>query len=336
MKIIVTGGCGFIGSYVVNEALRIGHEVMVVDNLTYAASMANVPSESSNKNYSFVKLDISNNMAVRQVVMDYQPDSIIHLAAETHVDRSISDSSLFISTNIIGTFNLLEAFRNLIKVTSIDNKRFIHVSTDEVFGSLNLSVAEKFNEYSRYAPRSPYAASKASSDHLVRAWHETYNLPVIITNCSNNYGPYQFPEKLIPLTIINALRGQPIPIYGNGLNIRDWLHVSDHANAILRLLESGQSGETYNIGAQNERANIDIVHAVCQALANINNKTAVEYISLIEFVADRKGHDVRYAIDPSKITQELGWKPQVSFEIGLVNTVKWYCDNQSWWSSSRD
>ena len=333
MKIVVTGGCGFIGSYVVNEALSIGHEVMVIDNLTYAASMANLPAQNSSKNYSFAKLDISNITSVRRVVMDFQPDSIIHLAAETHVDRSISDSSLFISTNIVGTYNLLEAFRNLIEVSTSDNKRFIHVSTDEVFGSLNLSATEKFTEYSRYAPRSPYAASKASSDHLVRAWHETYNLPVIITNCSNNYGPYQFPEKLIPLTIINALRGLRIPIYGNGLNIRDWLHVADHAKAILQLLKSGQSGETYNIGAQNERANIDIVHAVFEILATIKNKTSAEYLSLIEFVADRKGHDVRYAIDPSKIIHEIGWKPKISFEAGLRNTIEWYCNNQSWWGN---
>lgn len=332
-KLIVTGGCGFIGSHVVNEALAKGYEVLVLDNLTYASSMANLPSVGLRDDFNFVRLDISNFEILKQTVMEFDPDAIIHLAAETHVDRSISDPSLFISTNILGTFNLLEAFRILLSERKSDAKRFLHVSTDEVYGSLSLTGAEKFNENSRYAPRSPYAASKASSDHLVRAWNTTYKLPVMITNCSNNYGPFQFLEKLIPLTITNAMRGQCIPIYGDGLNVRDWLHVSDHARAILTVLEVGRIGETYNVGAQNERTNIDVVQAALRALANVSKKSFSEYESLVEFVTDRKGHDARYAIDPRKINNELSWKPSISFEQGLEATVAWYYNNQNWWSS---
>ncbi len=329
MKILVTGGAGFIGSAVVRQAIRDGHAVINLDALTYAANLANVASVTNSPRYTFVRGDIRDREALGHVFSQHQPDAVMHLAAESHVDRSIDGPSAFIETNINGTYNLLESAR-AYQDSLIDRSafRFHHISTDEVFGSLGSTG--KFTEETPYAPSSPYSSSKAASDHLVRAWGETYGLPVIITNCSNNYGPFHFPEKLIPLAIISALSGRPIPVYGDGKNIRDWLYVEDHAVALLTVVSRGQIGRTYNIGGENEARNIDLVRTICAALDRARPSGA-PHDRLITFVADRPGHDKRYAIDPTRIRDELGWRPSVTLEQGLQKTVNWYLENEDWW-----
>ena len=330
MKILVTGGAGFIGSAVVRLAVSKGHSVVNLDALTYAACLANVAPVTNSPLYEFEQADIRDRAALDRIFAVHAPDAVMHLAAESHVDRSIDGPGDFIETNITGTFNLLEAARAYwTRAGKPDGFRFHHISTDEVFGSLG--PTGMFTEDTPYDPRSPYSASKAASDHLVRAWHETYGLPVVLTNCSNNYGPYHFPEKLIPVTILNALHGKPIPVYGNGLNIRDWLYVEDHAEALLCVLERGALGRSYNIGGENERTNIDLVRTICALLDEMKPRAAGSYAELITFVADRPGHDARYAIDPSRIRDELGWRPSVTVEEGLRRTVRWYLDNESWW-----
>ncbi len=329
MKLLVTGGCGFIGSAVVRLAVQRGHEVVNLDAMTYAANAANVASVAQSNLYSFEKADIRDRAALDRVFATHAPDAVMHLAAESHVDRSIDGPADFIETNITGTFNLLEAARaHWTRAGKPDNFRFHHISTDEVFGSLG--PTGQFTETTPYDPRSPYSASKAASDHLVRAWAETYGLPTVLTNCSNNYGPYHFPEKLIPVTILNALHGKPIPVYGTGENVRDWLYVEDHADALLLVLEKGALGRSYNIGGENERRNIDLVRTICALLDEMAPK-GTPYADQITFVTDRPGHDARYAIDPTRIRQELGWRPSVTVEEGLRRTVRWYLDNESWW-----
>lgn len=328
-KIFVTGGAGFIGSALVRNAVQAGYEVLNFDALTYSACLDNVKDEEGFGNYQFVHGDITDKNHVEAVMLSFKPDSVLHLAAESHVDRSIDGPEQFIQTNIIGTFNLLQAARHYLAQEQNHQFKFLHVSTDEVFGSLELDSKECFTESSRYDPSSPYSASKASSDHLARAWSRTFDLPVIITNCSNNYGPYQFPEKLIPVVILNALEGKPIPVYGAGQNVRDWLFVEDHVDALLTVLERGTAGKTYNIGGNNEVKNIDIVSAICKLLDEIRPKEA-SYSSQIEFVADRPGHDMRYAIDASFIFDELCWEPKRSLETGLRETVIWYLENTDW------
>ena len=331
MKLLVTGGAGFIGSAVIRNAILAGHEVVNLDALTYASCLDNIKSVSNVRGYFFESIDICNQKPIDKIFSKHQPDAVMHLAAETHVDRSIDSPSDFIQTNVIGTFNMLEASRKYwMHQNKPTNFRFHHISTDEVFGSLPLDLNVKFTESSTYDPRSPYSASKASSDHLVRAWHETYGIPTVITNCSNNYGPYQFPEKLIPVTILNAIFGRPIPIYGSGKNIRDWLYVDDHASALLTVLEKGRTGQSYNIGGENEITNIEIVNKICDIL---NEKKPVNqcYKKLIVFVEDRPGHDQRYAIDPTRIRNELGFRPSVTLDEGLEKTVQWYLDNEHWW-----
>lgn len=332
MKLMVTGGAGFIGSAVIRQALEQNHDVLNVDALTYASCLDNLKDVIDNKRYQFSQIDIRAQKELENIVFSFQPDAIMHLAAESHVDRSIDDPSIFIETNILGTFNLLEVSRKYWHSTGEKGSfRFHHVSTDEVYGSLGANKSEKFLETTPYDPRSPYSASKASSDHLVRAWHETYGLPVIISNCSNNYGPYQFPEKLIPVVIINALSNKPLPIYGAGKNIRDWLFVEDHADALLQLLQKGEVGRSYNIGGENERTNLEIVQAICAILDEERPRQHGHYSELISFIADRPGHDARYAIDPTRIRTELGWRPSVTVEQGLEKTVKWYLENENWW-----
>lgn len=332
MKLLVTGGAGFIGSAVVREAISRGHEVINVDLLTYAACLENLDSISNHSNYFFEQADICDRKCIDKIFIKYSPDAVMHLAAESHVDRSIDNPIEFINTNIFGTFTMLEASRNYwTKNGKFKKFRFHHISTDEVFGSLPDDKNIKFTENTHYDPRSPYSASKASSDHLVRAWHETYNFPIVLTNCSNNYGPFHFPEKLIPLVILKALSGEPIPIYGNGQNIRDWLFVEDHADALLLVLEKGTIGESYNIGGENECTNIDLVKSICSILDKKSPKKNGTYAEQIIYVSDRPGHDARYAIEPSKINNHLGWKPSVSLEEGLEITVQWYLDNESWW-----
>ncbi|WP_374643623.1 dTDP-glucose 4,6-dehydratase [Tabrizicola sp.] len=329
MKLLVTGGCGFIGSAVVRLAIQRGHEVVNLDAMTYAANEANIASVAQSNLYSFEQADIRDRAALDRILATHAPDAVMHLAAESHVDRSIDGPSDFIDTNITGTFNLLEAARAYwTRAGKPQTFRFHHISTDEVFGSLG--PTGQFTETTPYDPRSPYSASKAASDHLVRAWAETYGLPVVLTNCSNNYGPYHFPEKLIPVTILNALHGKPIPVYGTGENIRDWLYVEDHADALLLVLEKGTPGRSYNIGGENERRNIDLVRTICALLDEMAPKPT-PYADQITFVADRPGHDARYAIDPSRIRQELGWRPSVTVEEGLRRTVRWYLDNEGWW-----
>ena len=329
MKLLVTGGCGFIGSAVVRLAVQRGHEVVNLDAMTYAANEANVAPVAGSKLYSFEKADIRDRAALDRIFATHSPDAVMHLAAESHVDRSIDGPADFIQTNITGTFNLLESARaHWTRAGKPETFRFHHISTDEVFGSLG--PTGKFTEETPYDPRSPYSASKAASDHLVRAWHETYGLPVVLTNCSNNYGPYHFPEKLIPVTILNALHGKPIPVYGKGENVRDWLYVEDHADALLLVLEKGAFGRSYNIGGENERRNIDLVRTICALLDEMAPK-ATPYADQIAFVGDRPGHDARYAIDPSRIRTELGWRPSVPVEEGLRRTVRWYLDNEAWW-----
>jgi dTDP-glucose 4,6-dehydratase len=329
MKIIVTGGAGFIGSAVVRHAIRAGHQVVNLDALTYAANLENVRPVANSPNYSFVRADIRDRAALDAVFAEHSPDAVMHLAAESHVDRSIDGPGDFIETNITGTFNLLEAARAFWTLKGRPEAfRFHHISTDEVYGSLGSTG--QFTEDTPYAPNSPYSASKAASDHLVRAWHETYGLPVLVTNCSNNYGPYHFPEKLIPVAIIKALAGEPIPVYGAGENVRDWLYVEDHADALLTVLERGEVGRTYNIGGENERRNIDLVRTICTILDQLR-PAARPYAEQISFVSDRPGHDLRYAIDPTRIRTELGWRPSVTVEQGLERTVQWYLDNEDWW-----
>ncbi|MFN6055536.1 MAG: dTDP-glucose 4,6-dehydratase [Paracoccaceae bacterium] len=329
MKLLVTGGAGFIGSAVVRLAVSRGHEVVNLDAMTYAANEANVASVSQSNLYSFEKADIRDRAALDRIFATHNPDAVMHLAAESHVDRSIDGPADFIETNITGTFNMLEAARaHWTRAGKPAQFRFHHISTDEVFGSLG--PEGQFTEHTPYDPRSPYSASKAASDHLVRAWAETYGLPVVLTNCSNNYGPYHFPEKLIPVVILNALHGKPIPVYGKGENIRDWLYVEDHADALLLVLEKGQLNRSYNIGGENERRNIDLVRNICTLLDEMAPK-ATPYADQITFVTDRPGHDARYAIDPSRIRDELGWRPSVTVEEGLRRTVRWYLDNESWW-----
>lgn len=334
MKLLVTGGAGFIGSAVVRQAVGAGHQVVNLDALTYAACLDNVASVADNPLYMFEHADIRDADALRRIFTIHKPDRVMHLAAESHVDRSIDGPAAFIETNINGTYNMLEAARSF---WNSENKpesfRFHHISTDEVYGSLG--TEGMFTENTPYAPTSPYSASKAASDHLVRAWHETYGLPVVITNCSNNYGPYHFPEKLIPVVILRALAGETIPIYGNGQNIRDWLYVEDHADALLNVLSNGAIGRTYNIGGENEATNLDLVHMICKIL-DAKRPSTNPYAMQIAFVADRPGHDLRYAIDPTRIRDELGWRPSVTLEQGLELTVQWYLDNESWWRGLQD
>ena len=331
MKLLITGGAGFIGSAVVRQAIANGFEVMNLDVLTYAANLNNLKDISNKHEYSFERIDICNRQQLEQIFSNYKPDAIMHLAAESHVDRSIDTPDDFIKTNIIGTYNMLEVSRSYwLKKGKPKGFRFLHISTDEVFGSLSLDQKEKFTEKTSYDPRSPYSATKASSDHLVRAWHETFSFPALITNCSNNYGPYHHPEKLIPLMIINALFKRPLPIYGNGENIRDWLYVKDHANALLEVLKHGKIGRSYNIGGENEVSNIEIVQKICTIL-NKKRPSEKPYEDLITFTDDRPGHDQRYAVDPSRIRNELGWAPSVTLDEGLELTVQWYLDNENWW-----
>jgi dTDP-glucose 4,6-dehydratase len=331
MKLLITGGAGFIGSAVVRLAIAQGHEVVVLDALTYAACLDNLAPVSGSDKYRFVEGDICDRALLDQVLGDHRPEAVMHLAAESHVDRSIDGPGAFIETNITGTYTLLEAARCYWRDSSkSDSFRFHHISTDEVFGSLGKTGY--FTEETSYAPNSPYAASKAASDHLVRAWHETYGLPVVLSNCSNNYGPYHFPEKLIPVIIINALAGKPLPIYGNGENVRDWLYVEDHADALLTVLTKGKIGRSYNIGGENEVTNIDIVREICAILDRLR-PAARPYFELVNFVADRPGHDLRYAIDPTRIRTELGWRPAITLTQGLEKTVRWYLDNEDWWKA---
>lgn len=335
MKILVTGGAGFIGSAVVRLAISRGLEVVNLDALTYAACLDNLTSVADSPLYRFEHADIRDRAALDDVFARHEPDAVMHLAAESHVDRSIDGPGDFIETNINGTFNMLEAARShWVRNGKPEHFRFHHISTDEVFGSLG--ETGQFTEETPYDPRSPYSASKAASDHLVRAWHETYGLPVVLTNCSNNYGPFHFPEKLIPVVILNALAGKPIPIYGKGDNVRDWLFVEDHADALLLVLRKGATGRSYNIGGENERSNLQLVETLLAILDAKRPKASGSYIDQITFVTDRPGHDMRYAIDPTRIRTELGWRPSVSVEEGLERTVQWYLDNEAWWRALQD
>ncbi len=334
MKILVTGGAGFIGSAVVRLAVRSGYDVVNLDALTYAACLANVEPVANSPHYAFEQADIRDRAALDRIFAAHLPDAVMHLAAESHVDRSIDGPGAFIETNVTGTYNMLEAARAYWAAQGRPEAfRFHHISTDEVYGSLG--ETGQFTEDTAYDPRSPYSASKAASDHLVRAWHETYGLPVVITNCSNNYGPYHFPEKLVPVVILRALAGQPIPVYGAGENVRDWLYVEDHADALLTVLTRGQTGRTYNIGGENEARNIDLVRMIC-AILDVKRPKANSYADQITFVADRPGHDMRYAIDPMRIRTELGWRPSVTVAEGLERTVQWYLDNDAWWRPLQD
>ncbi|RWR44282.1 dTDP-glucose 4,6-dehydratase [Sinirhodobacter ferrireducens] len=332
MKILVTGGAGFIGSAVVRLAMSRGHEVVNVDALTYAGSLSNVASVSDRPGYAFEQVDIRDRAALDRVFAAHRPDAVMHLAAESHVDRSIDGPGDFIETNITGTYNMLEAARAYWqREGKPEHFRFHHISTGEVFGSLPNDPTIKFTEDTPYDPRSPYSASKASSDHLVRAWHETYGLPVVLTNCSNNCGPYPFPEKLIPVVILNALGGKPLPIYGKGDNIRDWLFVEDHADALLPVVAKGELGRSYNIGGENERTNLELVRSLCTILYEKCPKASSSYADQITFVTDRPSHDARYAIAPTRIRTELGWRPSVTVEEGLARTVEWHLPHKDWW-----
>ena len=337
MKLLVTGGAGFIGSAVVRLAMARGHEVVNLDALTYAACLDNVAEVAESPLYAFEQADIRDRDALERIFAKHAPDAVMHLAAESHVDRSIDGPGDFIETNITGTYNMLEAARKYwTGAGRPEGFRFHHISTDEVFGSLPADRSVQFTEDTPYDPRSPYSASKASSDHLVRAWHETYGLPVVLTNCSNNYGPYHFPEKLIPVIILNALAGKPLPIYGDGSNIRDWLFVEDHADALLLVVQKGAVGRSYNIGGENERTNLELVRTLCGILDAKRPKASGSYADQITFVTDRPGHDARYAIDPARIRDELGWRPSVTVEEGLERTVQWYLDNTAWWQALQD
>lgn len=335
MKIIVTGGAGFIGSAVIRHLIKnTEHSVVCLDKLTYAGNLASLKEIEKSDRYSFEKADICDREAVERIFKKHQPDGIMHLAAESHVDRSIDGPLAFINTNIIGTYTLLDVSRFYAK--EHPDFRFHHISTDEVYGDLPLDGG-MFTEDTPYDPSSPYSASKASSDHLVRAWHRTYGLNTMVTNCSNNYGPYHFPEKLIPLVILNALDGKPLPVYGKGEQVRDWLFVEDHARALCTVFLTGKPGETYNIGGHNEKQNIEVVRTICNILDELSpRKDGKKYSEQITFVTDRPGHDLRYAIDASKIERELGWKPQETFETGLKKTVQWYLDNKWWWEPLRE
>jgi dTDP-glucose 4,6-dehydratase len=337
-KVLVTGGAGFIGSAVARRIIaNTPHEVLAFDMLTYAGNLASLAPAAANPRYRFVRGDVRDGAAVSRALASFEPDAIMHLAAESHVDRSIDGPDDFIHTNIVGTYVLLQAalkYWRMLRADRAASFRFHHISTDEVYGSLGAEGA--FREDTPYAPNSPYSASKAGSDHLVRAWNHTYGLPTLTTNCSNNYGPYHFPEKLIPLTILNALEGKPLPVYGRGENIRDWLYVEDHAEALLTVVERGQIGESYNIGGRSERRNLEVVEAICDLVdefAPTGKKGSRR--NLISFVADRPGHDLRYAIDAGKIERELGWRPRETFESGLRKTVRWYLENRKWWSDIR-
>jgi dTDP-glucose 4,6-dehydratase len=337
-KFLVTGGAGFIGSAVVRKLISsTAHQVLVVDKLTYAGNLDSLAPVAGSDRYRFVQVDIADGQQMQTVIGEYQPDVIMHLAAESHVDRSIDGPGEFVQTNVVGTFTLLQAalaYWHKLDAPRRETFRFHHISTDEVFGSLGEEGF--FHEEYPYQPNSPYSASKAASDHFVRAWHHTYGLPTLITNCSNNYGPYHFPEKLIPLMILNALEGKPLPVYGKGDNVRDWLYVDDHADALILVAEKGRVGENYNIGGWNERTNLDVVRSICQLIDEMAPSNAIgPREKLISFVTDRPGHDLRYAIDAGKIERELGWRPAETFETGLRKTVAWYLDNQVWWERVR-
>lgn len=339
MNVIVTGGAGFIGSAVIRHLIaNTDHQVLNLDKLTYAGNLQSLNEVALHEQYTFSKVDICNKQALEEVFESFQPDLIMHLAAESHVDRSISGPSEFINTNIIGTFNLLEVSRSYFLSAEKHHFRFHHVSTDEVFGDLH-GTDNLFEESTPYAPSSPYSASKAASDHLVRAWGRTYNLPIVLSNCSNNYGPYQFPEKLIPVTILNALSGKNLPIYGDGSQIRDWLYVEDHAKALVEVALNGKDGESYNIGGHNEKSNLEVVHTICDILNELvveKPKNITDFKDLITHVTDRPGHDKRYAIDATKIAQELGWTPDESFETGIRKSIQWYLEHSDWWQSILD
>jgi dTDP-glucose 4,6-dehydratase len=337
MRVLVTGGAGFIGSAVCRHFIRdLNHDVVVVDKLTYAGNLDSLSPVVSSARYAFEQLDICDAERLTAIFSKYQPDAVVHLAAETHVDRSISESNVFVQTNVVGTFTLLEVSRAYLhqnRHVGREAFRFIHVSTDEVYGSLGKTGL--FTETTPYDPSSPYSATKAASDHIARAWHRTYGLPVIISNCSNNYGPYQFPEKLIPLTVLNALHGQPLPIYGRGHNVRDWLYVDDHARALGLILEKGTPGETYNVGGRNEQRNIDVVRQICACLDELRSSNR-EHARFISYVTDRPGHDQRYAIDATKLETDLGWRAQQTFETGIKKTVRWYIEHSDWWTPLRE
>ena len=341
-RILVTGGAGFIGSAVVRHIIEATQDsVLVPAKLTYAGNLESLSVVADNPRYSVEQGDICDREAVDRVFAEYQPDVIMHLAAESHVDRSIDGPAAFIETNVVGTYSMLEAARHYWQPLDAEKKqgfRFHHISTDEVYGDLH-GTEDLFTETTPYSPSSPYSASKASSDHLVRAWLRTYGLPTLVTNCSNNYGPYHFPEKLIPLVILNAVAGKPLPVYGNGAQVRDWLYVEDHARALYQVVTEGVVGETYNIGGHNERKNIEVVHTICDLLEELapNKPQGVEkYRDLITYVKDRPGHDMRYAIDAGKIDRELGWRPQETFESGIRKTVSWYLNNETWWRRVQD
>lgn len=336
MRIIVTGGAGFIGSALVRHLVTSGNEVLTIDSLTYAGNRASLREVEDSPYHSFLHADICDRAAMDSAISGFGPDRVMHLAAESHVDRSITGAADFVQTNVVGTFTLLEAARGYWNGLDSDAKaafRFLHVSTDEVYGSLGDEGL--FEETTPYDPSSPYSASKAASDHLAKAWHRTYGLPVVVSNCSNNYGPYHFPEKLIPLTILNALSGRELPVYGAGENVRDWLYVEDHARALDLIAERGRPGETYNVGGRNERRNIDVVRRICDAL-DAAQPSGAPHDGLIRFVTDRPGHDARYAIDATKLESELGWRAQETFETGIAKTVQWYLDNAWWWQPLRD
>lgn len=335
MRMIVTGGAGFIGSALARVAIEQGHEVMVIDKLTYAGNRSSLRDIEHSKHFAFRQADICDEAAIPAAFNEFEPDAVFHLAAESHVDRSITGAGAFIETNIVGTFRMLQAARDYWESLHSDKRdafRFLHVSTDEVYGSLGDEGL--FHEQTRYDPRSPYSASKAASDHLASAWHHTYGLPILISHCSNNYGPYHLPEKLIPLVILNGIEGKTIPVYGDGANIRDWLYVDDHARALITIVDKGHLGNTYNVGGRNERANLDVVHRICDLLDK-HAPTGRSRRKLITFVKDRPGHDQRYAVDATRLETELGWRAQENFETGIEQTIRWYLENDWWWRPLR-